>query len=321
MKKFLLNIVLLAAIVTSLAFFLDYAITTGLHKRVDYQQEVWNDLMDPTINPDVIVLGNCVAQHDINPVIVDSMLCVNSYVYPMSNLTFPYHLFVWNMYKKYHDTLPKLVILCLDYSDMVFRDGKTNEENEQFLSLMHDKDARQFLLKNGGYSILDGFVPCFRYFGHTKRIKYGLLNYLGVNKYQGTRIRYKGFEALDKPYTAHREWYPENFTQPINEEVVAMFDTLLRDCKRLGISVVVTLPPISYELTDLIDNKDEVYSLYESMAEKYDCPFSNYCAPHWMSMDTNNFETPNHLNYKTADQYTIDLMKSIRDTVLGKMRN
>ena len=51
MKKFLLNIVLLAAIVTSLAFFLDYAITTGLHKRVDYQQEVWNDLMNPTINP------------------------------------------------------------------------------------------------------------------------------------------------------------------------------------------------------------------------------------------------------------------------------
>lgn len=321
MKKFLLNIVLLAAIVTSLAFFLDYAITTGLHKRVDYQQEVWNDLMDPTINPDVIVLGNCVAQHDINPVIVDSMLGVNSYVYPMSNLTFPYHLFVWNMYKKYHDTLPKMVILCLDYSDMGLREAKTNEENEQFLSLMQDSDARVFLTKYGGYTLLEAYVPCFRYFGHTDRIRYGILNYMGLKKYKGEHVRYKGFEALDAPYVAHREWYPERFTQPICEDVVDMFDSFLLDCKTQGITVIVTLPPIAYELTDLIDNKEEVYSLYESMTKQYGFFFANYCAPHWMSMDTNNFETPNHLNYKTADQYTIDLMKSIRDTVLGKMRN
>lgn len=316
MKKFLLNIFLLLVILWVIATLGDFAITKGLHKRMDYQQEVWNDLMNPEMNPKLIVLGNCVAQHDINPAIVDSLLETDSYVFPMSNLTFPYHLFIWDMYKKYHDTLPQMVILCLDYSDMVCRDAKTNQENEQFLSLMYDKDARHFLTEYGGYSMLDAYVPCFRYFGHPKRIKYGLMNFAGVKKYSGRRDRYKGYQALDKPYVSHRDWYPNNFVQPVEDRVVDMLDSFLADCKQLGIDVVITLPPIAHVLTDLIDNKDEVYSLYESMANKYGYAYTNYCAPYWVSMDTNNFETSNHLNYKMADVYTAELMHFILDSVV-----
>lgn len=316
MKKFIINIIAFIAIVAVVAIFFDYAITTGLYKRTDYQQEVWNDLMDSTINPDVIVLGNCVALHDVDPAIIDTMLGVDSYVFAMSNLTFPYHFFMWDMYKKYKQTLPELVILCLDYSDMNFREAKTNEENEQFLSLMYDKDARDFLLQYGGYNFLDAYFPCYRYFGHAKRIKYGLMNFMGVNKYVGTRDRYKGYQALDVPYSFPKDWFDGTFTQPIEEDVVAMLDTFLNDCNEMGVEVLVTLPPIAYELSDLIENKEDVYEIYESMSKKYGFPCLNYCAPHWMSMDTNYFETPNHLNYYIADQYTIDLVRYIKETCM-----
>ena len=107
MKKFLINIAVFLIVVALLGYMLDCAITHGLHKRTDYVQEVWNDVYDTTVNPDLVVLGNCVAAHDHNPRILDSVLGSDSYVFAMSNLTFPYHNFMLNMLKKQQKKNPK----------------------------------------------------------------------------------------------------------------------------------------------------------------------------------------------------------------------
>ncbi|MBO4600501.1 MAG: hypothetical protein J5641_07160 [Bacteroidales bacterium] len=311
MKKFLLNIGIFIVVAGLLGAGLDWAITKGLHKRTDYVQEVWNDVMDTTVQPDVVVLGNCVATHDHNPAILDSVLGADSYVFAMSNLTFPYHNFMWNMLRKYHKQDPKLVVLALDYSDMSYRDAKTNMENEQFLALMHDRDARRFLRQYGGYSWLDAYVPCYRYFGHHKRIKYGIYNFLGLKKYAGSPEHYKGYQGLDAPYNAHREWFDGNFVQPIEPEVVEMLDGFLCDCNKSGIEVLMVLPPIVYELSDRVENEEEVYHVYDSLAQAHGFDCIRYVKPHWMSMDTNHFEGPNHLNKQMSDVYTLDLANYI----------
>jgi len=311
MKKFLLNIGLFVFIIGLCAFLLDMMITRGLHKRTDYVQEVWNDVLDSTVTPDVIVLGNCVAAHDHNPRILDSVLGVNSYVFAMSNLTFPYHNYMWQMLKKYRSKYPSLIILSLDYSDLSYREAKNNMENEQFLSLMFDKDSRDFLYKYGGYSWMDVHVPCYRYFGHQKRIKYGLLNFIGLEKYAGSPEHYKGYIGLDVPYNPHREWFNGSFSQVIEPEIVEMLDAFLKDCKERNIEVLVALPPIAYELSDKVNNEDEIYAIYDSLAHRYGYDCVSYCAPHWMSMDTNHFESPNHLNKEMSNVYTLDLAKYI----------
>ena len=313
MRKFLLNIVIFVVVVGVIAAGFDYMITTGLHKRTDYVQEVWNDVLDSTVSPDVVVLGNCVATHDHNPEILDSVLGVDSYVFGMSNLTFPYHNFMWNMLCKYHKRFPKLVIMALDYSDMNLREAKTNMENEQFLSLMYDKEARRFLRQYGGYSFGDVYVPCYRYFGHQKRIKYGICNFLGLKKYAGNPDHYKGYIGLDDSYNAHREWFDGDFIQPIDDEVVSLFDYFLLDCKKRGIEVLVVMSPIVYELSDRIENENEVYHIYDSLAREHGYRSIRYVAPHWMSMDTNFFESPNHLNKCMSDEYTLDLAHYIVD--------
>lgn len=307
MKKFIFNLGLFLVVVGLIAVCLDYMITTGLHKRTDYVQEVWNDVLDSTVTPDVVVLGNCVAAHDHNPRILDSLLGVDSYVFAMSNLTFPYHYFMWNMLKKYHHQLPKLVILALDYSDMSFREAKTNMENEQFLSLMYDREARHFLRQYGGYSFWDTYVPCYRYFGHQKRIKYGICNFLGIKKYAGRPNHFKGYIGLDESYNAHREWFTRGFVQPIESEIISMFDSFLLDCRKSGVEVLVVMPPIVYELSDCVDNEEEVYHIYETLAQQHGYNSIRYVAPHWLSMDTMNFESPNHLNKQMSDVYTLDL--------------
>ncbi|MBQ6068565.1 MAG: hypothetical protein IJK84_03590 [Bacteroidales bacterium] len=318
MKKFLINIAVFLIVVALLGYMLDCAITHGLHKRTDYVQEVWNDVYDTTVNPDLVVLGNCVAAHDHNPRILDSVLGSDSYVFAMSNLTFPYHNFMWNMLKKQQKKNPKLVVLALDYSDMCCREAKTNMENEQFLALMHDSDARHFLMRYGGYSWLDAYVPCYRYFGHHKRIRYGIFNFLGMKKYAGSPEHYKGYQGLDEPYNAHREWFDGSFEQPIEPEVVTMLDDFMKQCKQSGTELLLVLPPIVYELSDRVENEEEVYAVYDSLADKYGYECIRYVAPHWMSMDTNHFESPNHLNKRMSDVYTRDLAKYIADHNLYK---
>lgn len=313
MKKFIINLGLFLVVVGLIAVCLDYMITIGLHKRTDYVQEVWNDVLDSTVTPDVIVLGNCVAVHDHNPRILDSVLGVDSYVFAMSNLTFPYHYFMWNMLRKYHRQLPKMVIMALDYSDMSFREAKTNMENEQFLSLMFDKEARHFLRQYGGYSFLDAYVPCYRYFGHKKRIKYGICNSLGIKKFSGKPDHFKGYIGLDDPYDAHREWFTGSYIQPIETEIISMFNSFLLDCRNNGVEVLVVMPPIVYELSDCVDNEEEVYHIYETLAKRHGFKSIRYVAPHWLSMDTMNFESPNHLNKQMSEVYTRDLADFIKN--------
>ena len=320
MKKFLINIGVFLVVVGAGAAALDYMITTGLHRRTDYVQEVWNDVFSPDVAPDLVVLGNCVAAHDHNPQILDSLLGVESYVFAMSNLTFPYHHFMWEMLKKYHPHLPKLVVMALDYSDMNYRDAKTNMENEQFLPLMYDKDARRFLRQYGGYSFWDAYIPCCRYFGHQKRIKYGIGNFLRIKKYAGTPDHYKGYIGLDESYNAHRDWYSDEFLQPVEAGVVAMLDSFLLDCKKSGVEVLVVMPPIAYELSQRVKNEEQIYHLYDSLAQHYGFQSIRYTQPHWMSMDTNYFESPNHLNKTMAEVYTLDLARYIQDNYHAKLK-
>lgn len=311
MKKFLITILLFVILVVVLAFGLDVLITKGLHRYTDYTTEVWNDLRDTAQNPDVIVLGSCAAHYDCNPDVIDSVLGCDSYVFSMSNLTFPSHNFIWNMYKQYHNRLPKVIVMILDYGDMNYREVKTSGENIQFLSLTDDIIARQFLTTLGGYNWWEINVPCYRYYGHHELIKHGLINGMSLHGYEGCRQHYKGFIPLDVPYSFHSEWFDEENIVSVDADVVAMFDTFLADCKHNGIQVVLAVSPLGNELEDIIVNIDDIYGLYKQLAQKYDCPYVSFTQNEF-SRDTANFESPNHLNKAAADVFSADLANYIK---------
>ena len=311
MKNFLKTLALFLLVGIILAFCLDYAITKGLRKRTDYHQEVWNDVLNPEVNPDVLVLGSCAAHYDCNPKIMDSVLHCDSYVLSMSNLTFPCHNFMWTMYEKCHKQLPKVVVFLLDYGDMDFREVKGSQEETQFLSLTYHKEARDFLTQYGGYNFFEIYAPCYRYFGYHERIKYGLYNFIGVKRYKGHAQHYKGFIPLDKPYVFNSEWYGKENVVPVQPEIAQMFENLLTDCKESGVQVVLAVAPLGHELEDIIVNRDEIYGFYESLADNYGFHYVSF-SENEFSHDIHNFESPNHLNAQAADVFTIQLADYIK---------
>lgn len=305
-------------VVLLLATGLDILITKGLRHRTDYVQEIWNDVMDTTVTPDVLVFGSCAAQYDCNPYLLDSVLGCDSYVLSMSNLTFPCHNFMWQMYKKYNPNhLPKTIVLMLDYGDMDYREVKGSQEEKQFISLTLDPIAREFLTTYGGYSKAEIYCPCYRYFGSHDLIRYGILNGLGMKKYKGQHQHYKGFVPLYQDYEFHAEWYGKENTVPMQPDVQKMFEDMLAECQERGIQVLVSIAPLGHELEDIIANKDEIYGYYKEQAEKYDFPYISY-SENEFSHNIGNFESPNHLNGTAADVFTLQMAHDIKELGLYK---
>lgn len=310
MKKFLSHIVIFLLVLFVLGYGLDFVITKGLHKYMGYETEVWNNLRSGKDSTNVVILGGCSAMHDINPIKLDSALGCNSYAYAMSNLTFPCHLFMWNEYQKYGNPKPKLIILCLDYGDMNFRDIKGDMENEQFLPLTDSKIARKFLLKYGGYKWSEIYLPCIRYFGHQQLIKNGLKQSLHYSRNLGRHRRIKGFIPLDIPY---HSWNigEEKVRVSMEPEIQQMYESFMQSTKRDSIPVLAIVTPLCYDLESHIVNRDEIYNYYDSIAKEEH--FFVNCTGDEFAKDTANFESPNHLNAQAADVFTHRVIDIIRD--------
>lgn len=309
MKKFIYKLVGFITVSCILAIALDFVITRGLHRYTEYSTEVWNDLRDPFFDHDVLVLGSCQAMHDINPELLDSILGCDSYILAMSNLTFPCHRFMWNMYKYYHSKRPKMIVLILDYGDMAYREIPTSQENKQFLPLTDVALARKFLVQEGGYQKYEIYTPLYRYFGYHQMIKDGIKSFF--YKGRGDRERQKGFEALETAYSFNPDWYQDGTIVPIEKDIVEMLNNFMDECKQSNIKLLIAVPPLGDELADLIANAADIYGTYDSISSKHACPI--WCYPSCeFTKDTTYFESPMHLNARGADIYTVELGEWIK---------
>lgn len=301
MKKFIYTLLIFVTITSGLAIGLDFVITKGLHYYTSYETEVWNDLRNPDIQPNVIILGSCQAMYDYNPHIFDSVLRCDSYVFAMSNLTFPYHNFMWKMYKKYNaNHLPKLIILSLDYGDLSKRNLLENEENKQFLPLTYEHEARQ-LMRRGGYSQHEILLPLYRYYGNHMMIKHGIISFF---THTGGKMDHnKGHIKLNSEYNSHSEWFEQPTSVEINNEIIEMLDSFVADCTKRNIKLLITIAPLGNDCANSITNIKDVYQVYYDISDKYDVPLFDYSECYLVD-DIRNFESPFHLNGFAADEYT-----------------
>ncbi len=290
-----------ATITFGLAVGLDFVISKGLNYYTSYETEVWNDLRNPNIQPDVIILGSCQAMYDYNPQVLDSVLRCDSYVFAMSNLTFPYHDFMWKMYKKYNvNHLPKLIVLSLDYGDLTKRDLLENEENKQFLPLVYEREAKQLMYRWGG-ARCEILLPLYRYYGNHMMIKHGIISFF---THKGGKMHHnKGHIQLNSEYNSHSEWFRQPTSVEINDEIIELLDSFVADCIEREIKLLITIAPLGSDCANSITNIKDVYQVYYDISDKYDVPLFDYSECYLVD-DIRNFESPFHLNGFAADEYT-----------------
>lgn len=304
MKQFLKILVGFITVVAICAVCVDFAITRGLRNYTDYVSESWNDLRDTSYNPDMLILGSCQALCNYDPYVFDSVLGVESYVYGVYNMSLPAEVCAWQLYKKYHPNhLPKYVLWSLDYADLDYREVKNSVVADQFLPLVYDKEVRDFLLTYGGYDWYEIYIPCYRYYGFQKRIKYGLRGFILPQKHYGQRAKYKGHEILHGNYEFSHSDLPDNNYTKVQQDLVVMLDSAIKDMQNQGTQVVLVVSPLGNELASLIANITDVFVVYDMMSKKHEISYLNYYESA-MSQDTSLFVTPPHMNECGAIRYT-----------------
>ena len=305
MKKFLLNIGLFVVVVAALAVVGDYMISSGLRKTTIRKYAVWNDIYNGNnLDNDLVIIGASSCWAAYNPQIPDSILNISSYNLAIVNHTwYPCYQLRYNTYAR-HAHAPKYIVINIDMGTFGVLDEPY--EREQFFPYFWIDDSLVSEIQEyKNISFFERYCPLWRYIGYRTDIEQGVLSFFGKKHFEDDVI-YKGYtgntqgwhrESLDVLDSVTIEWYQEQVDSMI---------LFIKRCKNNGQSVYLVKTPIYFELQERFTNKQDMITLYDSIASITHVPLLDYWN-HPVIYDSTLFYNPSHLNMHGADVISICL--------------
>lgn len=307
MNRLLKNVGVLLLIILLLAISVDYVITTGLRKSDIRKYAVWNDIFDSKIDADVVIMGSSETWCGYNTYVIDSLLHCNSYNLAIDGHALKYQLLRYNTYRRFCHR-PKMIIVNLDIPG-VFRDDKGYAyEREQFFPYIKDDSLINCVLSDKRISMLDRYLPLYRYFGYRDEIEDGFRSFFGRSYVEGGM--YKGYRGNEYKWSSGSLAMDSLFEAPNNPEVVSLFYDYVRTAKEEGISVVLVEFPEYFMLRKKFSNVFEIECVFRELASKLDVPLLDYSDLR-ICYDTMFYYNPSHLNKSGSELFTFELCKDL----------
>lgn len=135
------------------------------------------------------------------------------------------------------------------------------------------------------------------------------MGFFGVR--YGKRDRYKGYEKMPIGYEFARADLSEDNYIIVEPMLVERLSAWIEELLASDVKPILVTAPLGYELADMINNADDAYCVYDSLANLYEIPYLRF-QEHPICRDTAMFNTPAHLNCKGAEEFT----KLLTDTLL-----
>ena len=295
MKKFFINVFL--TLIPLIALYPIDFIYSQIAMRSNHKPiEAWYDLMHSKINSDVLIAGSSRAYRQIDPSIIDSILCVNSYNLGSSSAWINRQIDKYNMYRRYNPK-PSLIIQIIDFYTLGYSVGV---EKEQFMPYFWNIPMRKEIISNEPFSRWEKLLPLYRYRGYDLFLT------------STPRTLTKGYSSYNLSWDgvalAQIDSIPFNY----NDVSAKMFDEYLSQAKSEGIKMVFVYTPLYIGATKKINNLVEMYVTFQSYADKYDIPILDYT---YMDIcyDTSFFYNATHLNKLGAEIFSDSLANGIKD--------
>lgn len=307
MRKFIYNF-----LVFSLAWGLDYIVSNGLMQFEDYRFKAWNEMSRGEASSDMVIIGNSRALSHFEPWTIGEVCGVSVYNLGIGGYALPGQILKYRFYRL-HNKKPAYIIMQVDYLSMQEATLPRGHESEQFMPLIYDKAFRPELKKRC-YSFLDLNCPMYRYFGYTKEIKGGILEFFHIQHF----IKYPsrlGFHYEWGKIDLERNEDMEPLAAEMNPLIMSLFDSFLEECQSEGIKVFLVNSPSYIERTNKTMGLDVVNDFFEKMAEKYGTDYINY-EDHAIDYDPSLFAAAVHLNSKGAHLFSLDFANHIKAKVL-----
>ena len=295
-KRFLL-IICSFVIPILLLYPIDYVYSRIAMRSNLIRIEAWYDMISSKKDADVLAMGSSRAYRHINPLVLDSVLGVNSYNMGITGSAFNRQMHKYNLYLK-DNCKPKLIIQNIDYATMGYT---VDLEKVQFLPFFWDRSMRKEIIAYEHFSFIEKWLPLIRYYGYVDQIPLRT----------SPRRLTKGYIGTDYPWDGTRYSTVDSISFHTDKTTVEMFDGFLAQCKTDNIKVVFVHTPIYIGATNLMTNRDEMFAFFNERAQKYDIPILDYAYME-MCYDTTYFHNATHLNKRASEAFTDILANDIK---------
>jgi len=292
-----------------LATGVDYMISTGLRKSDSRKYVVWNEIYQGGIDADGLIIGSSRAWMTYNTYIIDSMLECNSYNLGLNGHTLPYQIIRYDTYRRYN-AKPKMVLLNVDLYSTLGEMSDPPYEREQFFPYMWTDDSLMNVVKKEKeLTLLDRYMPLYRYIGYRSEFEQGMKLFWGVPVDFDNDV-HKGFRG------EHVSWHVEEDDRDRElkyetDENALQLDSFVCSLVNDGIEVYLVKAPFHHWMFDHFTNIEYSDSVFAVIADKYDVPLIDMYRTEY-SNDTSLYCNPSHMNYKGADIFSRDLCDRIK---------
>lgn len=309
MRTFIIKFLLFILVIVSITCLLTYAVDSGLRKTEYFHYKEWNLLYQSKINADILILGNSRAYHHVNPIIVDSILNLNSFNLGMDAAQFDLQYARFMTYI-HTNKKPKIILQNIDEWTL---EKSSLYLREQYIPYYNDSILLS-AIKSTAVLPKEYFIYPLKYMGCNRNCwKVGLLEFFGIKHYDNNKT--KGFL---------RDWATFN-SEPnirlfkvadfhVNEHCKELFNKYLHFCQQNDIKVICFYAPL-YKDGYFEDKHEKTISYYKQLLSAYNVNLID-CAKNKMSSNPHYFRNNSHLRGNGCDIFTTELMEQV-DPILS----
>lgn len=293
MKKFIISVIIFFCGWFVLSLFFDVCYTKRLHSKNIREIVIWDDILEDLLDSEMIILGSSRAADHYQPLIIDSVLQINSYNLGQYGKSADADIMRYNILKKYTKGLPSIIIWDLYFNSFNY---SSQYYDEQFTPFLFNMDIWEEVNKhNRHFTLLDKFIPLLRYW---KKNMLPIYDEFLPNPQRGFVYN------IDKWNPSEMKELQENpMTCTIDTNIARDISLTLKDMRNNNIDVFIVFSPIYFKGKSCITNFDSIIKFISHLAYDNDCHFLDFSNDS-ICYDTSFFKNAMHLSPKGTDYYS-----------------
>ncbi len=318
MNKFLIKSILFVIPIVLIVYPLDIYLSKKLADSYIHpgELEVWNDIYNSSIDADIAIYGGSRAWVHFDPALFKDSLNLDTYNFGIDGNNFGPQYIRHKEYFKNNEH-PKVIILSVD----VYSIAEMNDlyYSVQFLPFMlWNRNLYDYLKPYPQFLKADYFIPMLRYTGRSD-VFYIFLNNSNV------KYRSNGYRGLELGWTGEwdkiKEIYDHMYFK-IDETQILLLEHFIRELKEEGIYLIFVTTPVYIEGQTFVSDREEIFSIFNSISERYEIPFFDYTNDTIFSYNRDLFYNAIHMNKEGAELFTKkfihDLQKQESTSIIFK---
>ncbi|NCT08855.1 MAG: hypothetical protein GW772_02065 [Flavobacteriia bacterium] len=321
MKRFITNIIVFTILLYFTAAFFDKIISIGLMKSETKIFYSLKNINEGKINADIIINGSSKAFKQVDPVIIDTILGVNSYNLGLDGGPFIPQRAQYEIYKL-KNIKPKVIIQIVSNGTLrSLKDGF--KDPIKFAPFLNISEVKKNMKLTGSFNYWDYHIPMLRYSYFPFEIITGTLSFFNIQLFKTKDL--KGYspenkfwseKSQDKIGISNKIKEIENSNNLQKVDIFTSLDSIscenfesfIAECRKDKINVILVYPPIYTEADKTIKHIE----YFDKIAKKYNIPFLNYSRDSLLVYNRNYFYNSQHLNIKGASVFTKKLSEDIK---------